>query len=72
MIYEKVLASVSVGSVSVGQLHSEITANVTITKTCVGVTHHEPDQLIIEFASALSTAEETELDGVVLPGHTPA
>ena len=50
-------------------LQSEINANGNIAKNCVGITYTDPN-LIIEFDAALSAAEETELDTVVIPAHT--
>ncbi len=59
-------------NVNCAQLTTQINANATITTNCLGATHHEPDTLLIEFSAAISAAEETELDTVVIPGHTPA
>jgi len=57
-------------SVDVGQLHTEISADSTITKTCTGVTYHPPDYLKVEFDADLPTAEETQLD-VLIDAHVP-
>ena len=59
-------------NVSCSQLTSAINNNGSIAPNCLGVTHHEPDTLLIEFSAAISVAEETELDTVVIPGHTPS
>lgn len=57
--------------VDAGQLHMEITDNGDIPISCVGVTHYKPDSLKIEFAVALSGAEEAELN-TEIGNHVPA
>ena len=66
MIYERTLENVKCG-----QLTGEINTNSNITPNCIGVTHHEPDTLLIEFSTSLSAAEETELDDVAIQDHVP-
>ncbi len=51
-------------------LHSAINDNVNISPSCLGVTHHEPNRLLIEFDADLSGAEQTELD-TEIENHTP-
>ena len=50
------------------QLHNEITANATITTVLWSVAYDDPD-IVLEFASALSGPEDTELD-VVIAAHS--
>jgi len=57
------------GSVDQSQLFSEINVNENIAKTITGISGYQ-DDVIVTFSSALSGAEETELDSVIT-AHTP-
>jgi len=52
------------------QLQDEINADPGIGPVCEGIKYADPD-LVIQFDSALSGAEETTLDGLI-SAHTPA
>lgn len=47
----------------------EIKAESRITKTFIGVTEVDTDNIDIEFSLALSTTEQTTLETVVIPNH---
>ena len=57
-------------NVDVGQLHTKISEDSIITKTCIGVTDHPPDSLKIEFDADLPAAEEEHLENLVAE-HVP-
>lgn len=54
--------------INLDNLKTEIESNITINKTLKGIRHNNTD-IVIRFNATLDTAEQTELETVIIPNH---